>query len=125
LTALSQTGSQTADRPAEAVEIEIDDRRRVERQHLRQQQPADDAVAERLAYLGAGAGPEHQRHAAQQRRHRRHQDGPEAQHAGAVDRLLGRHAWLRSASSAKSTSMMPFFLTMPINRMMPISAMTL
>ena len=32
---------------------------------------------------------------------------------------------LRSASRAKSTIMMPFFLTMPISRMMPIMAMTL
>ena len=31
---------------------------------------------------------------------------------------------LRSASSAKSTIMMPFFLTMPINRMMPTKAIT-
>ena len=30
----------------------------------------------------------------------------------------------RSASSAKSTSMMPFFLTMPISRMMPMKAIT-
>ena len=30
----------------------------------------------------------------------------------------------RSAWMAKSTSMMPFFLTMPISRMMPIMAIT-
>ena len=30
----------------------------------------------------------------------------------------------RSASSAKSTIMMPFFLTMPISRMMPMKAIT-
>ena len=45
-----------------------------------------------------------------------------------------RHAWRmescgdrccsRSACSAKSTIMMPFFFTMPISRMMPISAIT-
>src|SRR6266851_2862633 len=62
-----QTVSQTADRASEPVEIEIDDRRRVERQHLRHQQTADNAVAEWLADFRAGAGPEHQRHAAQQR----------------------------------------------------------
>ena len=33
--------------------------------------------------------------------------------------------WLRSASSAKSIIMIAFFLTMPISRMMPMSAMTL
>ena len=31
---------------------------------------------------------------------------------------------MRWASSAKSIIMMAFFMTMPINRMMPISAMT-
>jgi hypothetical protein len=31
---------------------------------------------------------------------------------------------VRSASSAKSTIMMPFFFTMPISRIMPISEMT-
>ncbi len=31
---------------------------------------------------------------------------------------------LRSATMAKSTIMMPFFFTMPISRMMPISAIT-
>ena len=30
----------------------------------------------------------------------------------------------RSAASAKSTIMMPFFLTMPISRMMPMKAIT-
>ena len=33
--------------------------------------------------------------------------------------------WSRSASSAKSIIMMAFFLTMPISKMMPISAMML
>src|SRR5260370_36428 len=32
---------------------------------------------------------------------------------------------LRSASRAKSTIMMPFFFTMPMRRMMPMTAMTL
>ena len=36
----------------------------------------------------------------------------------------GDSRWVRSASSAKSTSMMPFFLTMPISRMMPMKAIT-
>ena len=38
---------------------------------------------------------------------------------------IGLLPWLRSASSAKSIIMIAFFLTMPISRMMPISAMTL
>ena len=51
-----------------------------------------------------------------------------------IGRKRSRQAWriaasgvrpcLRSASMAKSTIMMPFFLTMPISRMMPMSAMT-
>src|SRR5260221_7736675 len=44
---------------AEPVEVEIDDWRGVERQHLRQHQAADNAVAERLTNLRAGAGTEH------------------------------------------------------------------
>src|SRR6266446_8032151 len=38
----------------EAFEIEVDDRRRVECQPLREQQPADDRDAERPAQLGTG-----------------------------------------------------------------------
>src|SRR5271169_2884447 len=38
----------------EAFEIEVDDRRRVERQPLRNCQPADDGDTERPAQLGAG-----------------------------------------------------------------------
>ena len=36
----------------------------------------------------------------------------------------GDMPWCRSASSAKSIIMIAFFLTMPISRMMPISAIT-
>ena len=36
----------------------------------------------------------------------------------------GERPSLRSAWMAKSTIMMPFFLTMPISRMMPIMAIT-
>ena len=37
----------------------------------------------------------------------------------------GESPWSRSATMAKSTIMIPFFLTMPISKMMPISAMRL
>ncbi len=37
----------------------------------------------------------------------------------------GLRPWLRSASRAKSIIMIAFFLTMPISRMMPISAIRL
>src|ERR1700722_17722075 len=45
----------------ETVKVEEDDRRRVKRQRLAHDQPADDRIAERLADLRAGAGAEHQR----------------------------------------------------------------
>ena len=66
---------------AEAVEIEIDHRRRVERQHLADHQPADDRDAERPAQLGAFAEADRQRQRAEHRRHRRHHDRAEAQQA--------------------------------------------
>src|SRR5690348_18418784 len=47
--------------PREAIEVEVDDRRRVERQQLREQQAADDRDAERAAQLGPGAGAQRQR----------------------------------------------------------------
>ena len=75
---------------AEAVEIEIDDRRGEEREHLADDQAADDGDAERAAQFGAGAGAERQGQAAEQRRHGGHHDGAEAQQAGLVDRVLGR-----------------------------------
>ena len=44
-----------ANQPPSRVHVEINDRRRVERQHLRDEQAADDGDAERAAQLGAGA----------------------------------------------------------------------
>src|SRR6266700_3842231 len=58
---------QPARHPAEG---EVDDRRRVERQELRDGEAADDGDAERLAQLGAGAALEGERQRAEQRRHR-------------------------------------------------------
>src|SRR5262245_14902877 len=78
--------------PTQTVEGEVHHRRRVEREHLREQEPADDGDAERLAQLRARPRPERQRHAAQQRGHRRHHDGPEAQQTRLVDGLLRRLA---------------------------------
>src|SRR5262245_56550631 len=71
----------------QAVEREIDDRRGVEREDLAHDQPAHDRDAERLAKLGAHAVPERERHAAEQRRHRGHDDRPKAQERGLLDRL--------------------------------------
>src|SRR5271169_6572374 len=47
----------TADPAGEAVEIEVDDRGRVQGQPLRDQQPADDRDAERLAQLAPPPRP--------------------------------------------------------------------
>ena len=108
----------------QALHRQIDHRRRVERQQLAEQQPADDGDAERIAQLRAGAAFERERDGAEQ--------------AASVVIMIGRNrsseAWtmdsrgespcLRSASSAKSIIMMAFFLTMPISSTMPISATT-
>src|ERR1700749_2339873 len=66
----------------ETVEVEKDDWRRVKRQRLADDQPADDGVAERLPDFGSGAGAEHQRNTAEERGHRRHHDRPETQQTG-------------------------------------------
>src|SRR5262249_22798676 len=60
--------------PGETVEIEEDHRRGVEREQLAHREAADDGVAERLADFRAGARAEHERHSAQHRRHRGHED---------------------------------------------------
>ena len=113
-------------RCGQPIEGQVDDRRGVERQHLAHDQPADDGDAERAAQLAPTPRAERQRQRAQQRRHGGHHDRPEAQQAGLVDRVARATCpAARSASSAKSIIMMAFFLTMPISRMMPISAITL
>ena len=76
----------------QTIEIEEDDRGCIERQELAQGQPPDDGIAERLAYLGARSGAEHERHGPKHRRHRRHENRPEAFDASLIDRLLRREA---------------------------------
>src|SRR5215471_20515995 len=78
----------------QAIEIQEDDRRGVERQKLAQCQPANDCIAERLAYLGAGSTAEHERHGAEHRRHRRHENRAETLDASLIDRLLRREPLL-------------------------------
>src|SRR5262249_28397276 len=51
------------DPAGQAVEREVDDRRRVERQDLREDESSDDRHAERLAQLGARAAAQRERHA--------------------------------------------------------------
>src|SRR5262245_28400053 len=47
----------------EPVEIEVDNRCRVEREQLAQRKPAHHCIAERLPQLGAGSSSERERHA--------------------------------------------------------------
>ena len=80
--------------PRKSIEEEVDDRRRVKRQNLADEQSADDGDAERAAQFGADAGAERQRQAAEQRGHRGHHDRAEAQQARFVDRFERRLAFL-------------------------------
>ena len=74
------------------VEIDVDHRRGEQGQQLADQKAADDGDAQRMAQLRAHARAQHQRQGAEQRRHRGHQDGAEAQQRGLVDRLFRRLA---------------------------------
>jgi hypothetical protein len=76
-------------RKRQPVEEQIDHRRGVERQHLADDQAADDGDAERLAQFRADAGAQRQRQAAEQRGEGGHHDRPEAQQARLIDRLAG------------------------------------
>src|SRR5258706_15436282 len=78
----------------QALEVDVDDRRDVERQHLREQQAADHGEAERHARAAAGAEADRDRQAAHEGGAGGHHDRPEAHDAGLVDRLLRRQAVL-------------------------------
>src|SRR3982751_2771722 len=78
----------------QALEVEVNDRRDVEREHLRKEQAADHRETERHARAAAGSEADGDRQAAHQRRHGGHHDRPEAHEAGLRDRLLGREAVL-------------------------------
>ena len=117
--------ARAAPQPAvQPIEQQIDHRRRVKREDLRHQQAADDGDAERAAQLRCPVRP---RSPAAPRR-----AAPPTSSSGSAGSARGtprrsraravRPRW-RSPSSAKSTSMMPFFFTMPISRMMPMKAM--
>ena len=74
----------------QAIEPEVDDRRRVEREQLTDEEAADDGDAERPPELRAGSGTEGQRDPAEQRRQRGHHDRAEAKQAGFADRVVRR-----------------------------------
>src|SRR5262249_57232114 len=69
-----------------SVEIEINDRRGVERQELAQREAADHGVAERLAQLRSRAVTERERKPGGYTGRRRHPERAEAQQAGFADR---------------------------------------
>ena len=79
---------------AESLEEEIDDRRRIEGQHLAEGETADNRQPQWTAKLRADAGSQHQRQRAEDRRDRRHQDRPEAQETGLIDRFARRQSLL-------------------------------
>src|SRR5580704_10395608 len=76
----------------EAIEVKINHRRREQCQELAQRQSADHGVAERVTQFRSRSGAEHQRQAAQQRRHGRHGDRTETQQARLPYRLARRQA---------------------------------
>src|SRR5499425_1241056 len=78
----------TAEPAGEAFEVKVYHWRRIKRQPLRDEQPAHDCDAERLAQFRATATTKSNGHRAEQSRKRRHHDRPEAQQARLMDRLL-------------------------------------
>src|SRR6476660_10098508 len=70
------------------LEIEVDHRRDVEGEHLRQQEAPDHGESERHARAASGAEAYRDRQAAHQGRHGGHPDGTEARDARLVDGLL-------------------------------------
>src|ERR1700680_449886 len=62
------------------------------RQRLAENKAADHGIAERLAQFRAGTRSEHQRHPAEQRRHRRHHNRSEPQQTCLADRVEPRQA---------------------------------
>src|SRR5215471_19039770 len=97
----------------DAIEIEVNDGSREERQQLAYDESANDRNAQRTPEFGSGSRTERQRQGSEQRRHRRHQNRTEAQNARFEDGIARVHA------------VVAFFFTSPISRMIPIMAMTL
>src|SRR5262252_3530421 len=72
---------------AQAIKVKVNHRRRVEREQLAEQQPADDGDSERPPQFRSGPGPQGKRQASEQRRHGGHHDGPEPEQAGFINRV--------------------------------------
>src|SRR6266849_10310658 len=71
------------------VEINIDHRRDEQRQKLRNAETADHGDAEWLAQLSTSAGANRNRQRAENRRERRHHNGPEPQQRGFANSMFG------------------------------------
>src|ERR1700757_3321830 len=68
-----------SEQPAlQPVEIDVNDRRRIEREDLRHRESTDDGVTERLADFRADPRTHHHRDSAEQCRHRGHHDRAKA-----------------------------------------------
>src|SRR5262245_42581227 len=75
---------------SQAIQIKVNNWRRVERKRLRKDQAADNRDAQRLAQLATDAGADSQRQAAEHGGHGGHGghgDRPEAKHRGLKDRI--------------------------------------
>src|SRR5438132_10469431 len=78
---------------SQTVEGKIDDRSRVQREKLADEQSANDRDSERAPQFRTGASTERQWNAAKERRHCRHHDRPKTQQARLKDRIDRRFAF--------------------------------
>src|SRR6185437_9852821 len=75
------------------IEVEINDRSGKQRKHLRENQSADNADAERLAEFGAHTTAECERKSSEKCRECGHKDGPKAQQTCLKNSFLGRFSF--------------------------------
>ena len=87
IVSLSRLLRQRLGSPPQPVDQEIDHRRRVKRQDLRDEQSADDGDAERPAQLGAGTGCKNPWYACEQRGDGGHQNGTKPRAARLENRI--------------------------------------
>src|SRR6266496_4872963 len=78
----------------ELIEGQIDDRRGIKSEHLRNNQAADDSNAERLSQFAANAHADGERQCAEERGHRCHHDGTKANETRLVNRFFGTESFV-------------------------------
>src|SRR5271156_3154653 len=78
----------------QAVEVDINNGRGIQREHLAEQQTPYHRDAERTPQLGPDSRAQRERETSEQSSHGGHHDGTETQQASLVDRLLGAFAFL-------------------------------